>query len=102
MIDLQHINDWFLANKLTLNIEKSHYLHFGKKSSNIINIELNGISLSEPKSLKFLGVLLDNNLDWNGHINRLVDKLKRNFHLLRIRKKFDGHTYFKINLSCTF
>ena len=93
MVDLNNINDWFLANKLTLNIDKSHYLHFGTKSSNLINIELNGISLFEPKSLKFLGVLINNKLDWTCHINNLVNKLKRNFHLLRNGKNLmDTHT----------
>ena len=93
MIDIQHINDWFLANKLTLNIDKSHYLHFGSKPTNPINIELNGIPLSEPNSLKFLGVFINNKLDWNCHINNLINKLKCNFHLLRQGKNLmDIHT----------
>ena len=36
---------------------------------------------------------MDNNLDWNHHINNLANKLKRNTHLLRIGKnKLDVHT----------
>ena len=93
MTDLQHINDWFLANKLTLNIDKSHYLHFGPKPTIPISIELDGIPLSEPSTLKFLGVFINNKLDWNCHINNLVNKLKRNLHLLSQGKNLmDSHT----------
>ena len=91
-VDLQHISDWFLANKLTLNIGKSHYLHFGPKNT-MVELKIDDVNLTEPQSLKFLGVLLDKSLSWNHHINNLANKLKRNLHLLRMGKnKLDVHT----------
>ena len=91
-VDLQHISDWFLANKLTLNIDKSHYLHFGKKTTKV-ELNINNSALLEPTSLRFLGILLDKDLQWNYHVNNLANKLKRNLHLLRVgRNKLDTHT----------
>ena len=51
-VDLQHISDWFLANKLTLNISKSHYLHFGK-SNKRVELKINETVLMEPPSINF-------------------------------------------------
>ena len=91
-VDLQNINDWFLANKLSLNIDKSHYIHFGKNTTKI-DLNIDDTALTEPASLKFLGILLDKNLHWNYHVNNLANKLKRNLHLLRVGKnKLDVHT----------
>ena len=84
--DLNTINDWFLANKLTLNLDKSHLLQFGKNTFPI-KLNLNNVPITEPDSMKFLGVHLDKDLKWTHHVNCLVNKLKRNLHLLRMGKK---------------
>ena len=84
--DLKTINDWFLANKLTLNLDKSHLLQFGKNTISI-NLNLNNVPIAESDSVKFLGVHLDRDLKWTHHVNCLVNKLKRNLHLLRMGKK---------------
>ena len=42
---------------------------------------------------KFLGMWVDENLNWNTHINKLITKIKRNMHLLRMPKNlFDEKT----------
>ena len=75
-----------MANKLTLNLDKSHLLQFGRNTINI-DLNLNNIPITQPESIKFLGVHLDNELKWTHHVNCLVNKLKRNLHLLRMSKK---------------
>ena len=84
--DLKTINDWFLANKLTLNLDKSHLLQFGK-STITIDLNLNNVPITESDNVKFLGVHLDKDLRWTHHVNCLVNKLKRNLHLLCMSKK---------------
>ena len=56
--ELGQINDWFLANKLSLNVEKTKYMLFHKVT------DQNNIPLKLPRenSLKFPGVILDEHL----------------------------------------
>ena len=38
-------------------------------------------------TLKFLGMWLDEDLNWNSHITKLINKIKRNMHLLKVPKE---------------
>ena len=71
--ELECINQWFKANKLSLNIEKTKYTLFHKRSA--IN-EISGISdliigsrnIEKTSSIKFLGVMLDEHVSRSDHI----------------------------------
>ena len=55
--DLLIVQDWFNANKLTLNIGKSSYMIFRPNNAAKcgLNITLNGVTLPQTHSTKFLG-----------------------------------------------
>ena len=76
--ELLAIQDWFNANKLTLNVEKSSYLlyHNHKQPMPNFKIALNGMEIPRTSCAKFLGVWLDDKLKWNTHVNKLISKLK--------------------------
>ena len=93
--DLKIINDWFLANKLTLNLDKSHLLQF-RKNTISIDLKLNNVPIKGSDNVKFLGVHLDKDLKWIHHVNCLVNKLKRNLHLLCMSKKLLDTTSLKL------
>jgi hypothetical protein len=40
-IILTKINDWFISNTLSLNLNKTNYVHFSAKSNTNINININ-------------------------------------------------------------
>ena len=86
--DLNKISDFFRVNKLTLNTSKSNFLLFKrKKTQNAnINLRIGNEILPQAKSIKFLGVWLDQNLDWVEHTNKLLLKLKRNINLLKVSR----------------
>ena len=71
--ELSQINDWFLANKLSLNVEKIKYMLFHKciEQENIPLklplLQLNSNIIEKENSLKFLGVILDEHLTWKKH-----------------------------------
>ena len=70
---------WFASNKLTLNIEKSHYVIFHRarlKQSNI-NITLSNISLERVTFTKFLGVIIDEKLSFTRHISYIKNKISK-------------------------
>ena len=87
--DLINIKDWFLANKLTLNLKKSCLVLFKKNSKTpSIPIQFQNIEIPQNTRVKFLGIWLDENLDWTFHCNVILKKIKKNQHLLRMGQNY--------------
>ena len=85
--DINTMVDWFKANKLTLNVEKTICVLFQPSGSNReFDVEINGTLIKNSCNTKFLGMWLDQHLNWSSHIERLVTKLKRNMNLLKHSK----------------
>ena len=85
---LSTIQDWFNANKLTLNVDKSVYLLYHNHNQNIpsFKIKLNGMEIPRVKEAKLLGVWLDDQLKWDTHTNKLLNKLKCGIGMLKCSK----------------
>ena len=64
--ELLVVQDWFNANKLTLNIDKSSYLLYHKKfqKTERFKVELNGVQIPRVRTAKFLGTWIDDQLNW--------------------------------------
>ena len=89
--DLDVLVDWFQANKLSLNIEKTNYMLFRPKSKkDDINISLSceNTEIRQEKVIKFLGLYLDEYLTWNAQIKHLCNKMSKNLYLLRSVKHY--------------
>ena len=87
--DLNTLQDWFRANKLTLNVGKSVCILFSKHAQPIkLNISLGGINIPQVTSTKFLGMWIDKSLSWNEHVNKTALRLKSRTNLLNMGKKF--------------
>ena len=84
--DLEVLQDWFRANKLTLNISKSVCMHYPIKYSKDIKIVIDNIPLPVVTKTKFLGIWIDNRLTWQPHFDQLCLKIIRNTTLLRLSK----------------
>ena len=83
--DMANISDWFLANKLTLNINKSGCVLFKKNKNKVpLSIKINNNPIPQRTHVKFLGIWLDENLNWNYRCNTTLNKIKRNTYLLRM------------------
>ena len=82
---MTQLSSWFYDNKLTLNADKSSFTIFRSAKKNIHNIpahiEFLGKKLLRTTHIKFLGVILEENLNWSLHINEICNKLKRLFHI---------------------
>ena len=77
--ELNKLSILLASNKLTLNIEKSHYVIFHRarlKQSNI-NITLSNISLERVTFTKFLGVIIDEKLSFTRHISYIKNKIQK-------------------------
>ena len=75
--ELAVLSDWFKANKLTLNVDKSVFLMFNRNGKKDINhIKLGDSIINRVVSTKFLGNWLDDKLNWQTHLSKLITKLK--------------------------
>ena len=72
--ELPKVSTWFKCNKLSLNINKTNFIYF--KHNHAINfpynIVIDNISLERKSHTKFLGVLIDENLNWNEHLRHIT------------------------------
>ena len=78
--ELKQVKKWLDANKLALNVDKTNFVifHSPKKSlDEAINIKIGKELMKQAKYVKFLGVLLDENLTWKHHLSELSKKLAR-------------------------
>ena len=89
MHDLTAVSDWFRANKLTLNAGKSVCMLFQPKGEQPkkIKIELDDVTITNSKFTKFLGLWIDDKLDWHIHLSKLQTKLNQSLGLLNRAKK---------------
>lgn len=86
--DLDKINDWFIDNKLTINTEKTKYIIFkNRRKENIkVNIHLKEKELEEVQHFNYLGLNIDNELNWHNHIEKIKSSLSSTtFAIRRIR-----------------
>ena len=87
--DLEIISDWFKANKLTLNVNKTVFMLFHPKGHKMNEkIKFEDKMISNSRETKFLGIWLNDNLSWESHIRQLTLKLKRNLMLLKRSRNF--------------
>ena len=87
---LDVIQDWFRANKLTLNVEKSVCLIFNENiRKNIdMNLTMSGQIISIQSEMKFLGVWLDKDLKWDRQVTEIINRIKLTQCLLKCGVNF--------------
>ena len=77
-LDLQNLTYWLNANRISLNVKKTEIVIFKrqrKKLDSPIKIKLNRKKLYPSKSVKYLGIKIDENLNWKQHIHNIAIKL---------------------------
>ena len=83
--DMSLLCHWLKANKLSLNTSKTEIILFRSQHKQInkkLNFRLSGQKIKLSKSVKYLGLILDEYLTWESHINILKAKLSRSVGML--------------------
>ena len=92
--ELQNINEWFISNKLSLNVKKTKCSFFHKTSWGddlplvLRKLYDNNQVIKRQPSIKFLGILLDENLSWKEHLNLMENKIAKNIGLIYKAKPY--------------
>lgn len=90
--DLHTLRNWFINNKLSLNLKKTNYIIFKRPLWTVpqFTIEIDGQEVSRVDSVKYLGIILDEHLTWNEHMKKIAPQLKAAAGLIyRLRKTLD-------------
>ena len=76
---LASIHKWMLANKLTLNINKSKFMLFKRRQrylpNDSVDIRIDQTYLEQVDHINFLGVILDEGLTWNLQVSAVTCKI---------------------------
>ena len=78
--ELEKVRKWLNVNRLSLNISKTNFIIFNSpqhSSSETVNLKIGNLPIKRTSYVKFLGVLLDENLSWKYHLTELSKKLAR-------------------------
>ena len=109
--EINKVYQWLCANKLSLNIKKTKVMIFHNKNK-VINynqdIKLLDTPIEIVRNFNFLGVILNETLNWNSHIDTICRRISRHisvFHKLKhyLPVYILKTLYFSLGLSyCTY
>ena len=76
--EMDKVVDWLQINRLSLNLNKTHFILFRRKGVRIslsTDLIINNIQIDMIQRTKFLGVIIDENLSFQRHINYINGKV---------------------------
>jgi hypothetical protein len=85
---LESISMWLKSNKLSLNTKKTSFLlfHSAYNKRNVPTLlpelKIDKRTIQRKHVTKFLGILIDENLTWNHHINNINSKICKSIGIL--------------------
>ena len=99
---LNYINSWCCKWRLEINTDKTKVVQFRDKKTRATNVvfKINGNSLEQVTNYKYLGVIMQENLDYSVCINTLCNAAKRALGKIIYKSKtlkcLGFHTYSKL------
>ena len=100
-LELKRVVEWVKANKLSLNILKTNFMIFSNTLRHLPgDILLDNTPLNRVTSTKFLGLMIDDKLKWNIHIQNISKTVSRNIGVMnKLRHFFPKSTLFTLYFS---
>ena len=88
--EIRMIYLWVKANKLSLNIDKTYFMLITPIifHRNMDDIIIDGKQIMEVNETKFLGVIINNNLNWKPHITYISKKFAKGIGIILKQEKY--------------
>ena len=86
--DLESVLSWFQANSLKANPSKFQFMILGDKQNTPFVLNINGKKINNSREIELLGIVIDNQLKFQKHIENLCKKASFKLHALRRIRKF--------------
>ena len=81
----EKVTKWLTANRLIINLTKTHTMLFSNKLNNpTLQLKIHDTYLEDKAETCFLGVIIDKRLTWKQHIQHISDKISKTVALLRL------------------
>ena len=92
------------CKKLLLNINKTHVMSFSfKHNATNLKIRINDTEIEKKRTTKFLGVQIDDKLNWKDHISHICNKVSKTIAILRkVRSVFRLNVLKMIYMSLIY
>ena len=87
-IELQKIEVWLKSNRLCLNKSKTKYMIFHRGNEPKMELSIGDSSLEQVQDFQFLGITLNQRLDWSSHIEITARKVARGIGVLKRVKPY--------------
>ena len=98
-----NICEWLKMNKLALNVLKTEFMIIGTSQRlNILDqtpettpyiISVDGCQIRRVKSVKYLGLIVDDTLTWDEHVDYISTKISKNIGIIkRVRTFLPQHS----------
>ena len=105
--EISKVSNWLIANKLSINIKKTNYMIFKSRQKKLNNpnlcMSIHSELIEQKRSIKFLGVFVDENLDWKEHIHIISGKISRSIGILSKSMFYlSKETLFKLYFSLVY
>ena len=97
--EMGSIGKWFKINLLCLNMSKSSFMIFDRKDdleTITFSVEQDQYAITETKTQKYLGLLVDSQLNFHDHIDHVKSKIAKRIGALYRSKKFLPLKYRKM------
>ena len=94
--DLEKLDEWLMGNKLSLNVARTHSMliatqqkHKSLAYSDIrFDPKIREMEIEIRSKAKYLGVQIDDNLNWKEHIRAVSAKVSRAVGFLKYSKQY--------------
>ena len=83
--EMVKVVDWLQINRLSLNLNKTHFILFQRKRVKIslsVDLIINNVKIDMIEKTKFLGVIIDQNLPFQSHIKYIKGRVARGIGIL--------------------
>ena len=84
--DLKRITSYFKQHKLTLNIDKPCLMVLSKNETPQVKIEFNGKTIEQVSHTRFLGIYINEKLEWKNHVTHVLSKISSGCYSLKCIK----------------
>ncbi len=73
-----------------MNVQNCKYIifHMHKKHVNALHLVINGAVIDRVLNFQFVGLTLDENLNWKGHMNKILNKISKSIGIINKVKHF--------------
>ena len=97
--EVDKIAEWLNTNKLSINTSNTKFILFRsskKKQKHVVTLTINNDDIKQVKSTTFLGVVIDECLSWNDHIDSVAKKIVKSAGIIAKIRHFTNLNTLKL------